>query len=96
MKVLPSMSISLPFSASLIFAALTGCASVPESPRPPDVAKVSVPIKAEPKQRDLPERPEFIVDELPLGAPLREQARMCFAEREQRKAYERELEGACR
>lgn len=81
---------------AVLFALLAGCAAVPESPTPPDVVKVSVPLKAEPKKRDLPEKPAFLVNELQLGAPLREQARMCFAEREQRKAYEIELEGACR
>jgi hypothetical protein len=75
---------------------LTGCVAAPETPSAPDVVRVSIPLMVEPKRRELPERPRFLVDDLPLGAPLRDQARMCFAEREQRKAYEIELEGACR
>lgn len=75
---------------------LTGCASVPETPTAPDVRSYPVPIRAEPKQRELPEKPRFLVDDLPLGSTLADQARMCFAERDQRRAYETELEGACR
>lgn len=91
---MPSIPFSLRFSASLIFA-LVGCAAVPETPTAPDVVRVPIPVPVTP-ERKLPERPRFVVDDLPLGAPLHDQARMCFAEREQRKAYEIELEGACR
>lgn len=80
----------------LLVLLLNGCASVPETPTAPDVVRVTVPIRAEPKQRELPEKPRFLVDDLPLGSTLADQARMCFAERDQRKAYETELEGACR
>ncbi|MDP3715560.1 MAG: hypothetical protein Q8R21_04025 [Burkholderiales bacterium] len=81
----------------LLVLLLAGCAAVPETPRAPDVVRVPVPFKdPEPKKRELPKKPRFMVDDLPLGAPLHDQARMCFAEREQRKAYEIELEGACR
>lgn len=92
---MPSIPFSLPIWPVCIVA-LAGCAALPESPTPPDVVRVSVPIRAEPKQRALPEKPRFKVDALPLGAPLRDQARMCFAERDQRRAYETELEAACR
>ena len=80
----------------LLVLLLAGCTSVPETPVAPDVVRVLVPIRAEPKQRELPEKPRFLVDDLPLGSTLADQARMCFAERDQRKAYETELEGACR
>lgn len=74
---------------------VTGCAAVPETPSAPDVVRVEIPVKVEAK-RKMPEKPRFVVDDLPLGAPLHVQAQMCFAEREQRKAYEIELEGALR
>lgn len=80
----------------LLLLLLNGCASAPETPTAPDVRSYPVPIRAEPKQRELPEKPRFLVDDLPLGSTLADQARMCFAERDQRRAYETELEGACR
>lgn len=73
--------------------ALGGCATAP--PQAPDVEKVLVPIEVTPK-RELPQAPRFAVEDLPLGAPLHEQAQMCYAEREQRRAYEIELVGACK
>jgi hypothetical protein len=87
---------AIPFFV-LIVLLLAGCAAAPETPTAPNVVRVPVPFKdPEPKKRELPKKPRFVVDDLPLGAALHDQARMCFAEREQRKAYEIELEGACR
>jgi hypothetical protein len=82
-------------AAALWLMAAAGCATPPQTPIAPDVVRVEIPVKVEAK-RDLPPRPDFAVNHLPLGAPLHEQARMCFAEREQRKAYEIELIAACK
>lgn len=73
--------------------ALGGCATAP--PQAPEVERVEIPVAVTPK-RELPQAPRFAVEDLPLGAPLHEQAKMCYAEREQRRAYEIELVGACR
>ena len=41
----------------------------------------------------MPETPRFAVDGLAIGAPPAEKLRMCFVERDQRRAYEKELIG---
>lgn len=74
----------------LAVLALTGCgASMPTT------QEVRVPVRV-PCKVEAPNKPAFVVDGLPIGAPIDEQMKALRAERHQRKAYERELEAAVR
>lgn len=74
-----------------LLCALTGCAAPPPAPAP-RVETVYVPVERQSDAR-MPETPRFAVDELAIGAAPAEKMRMCYVEREQRKAYERTLVG---
>jgi hypothetical protein len=69
---------------------LTGCADMA-----PKVLEVKVPVQV-PCKVDLPQRPVFAVDGLPIGADIWEQMKALRAERKQRQGYEAELEAAVR
>lgn len=74
-----------------LLATLPGCATTSA----PVVTEVNIPV-AVPCEAPLPEKPDFAVDNLPIGAPIDEQMRALRAERAQRKGYEIELEAAVR
>ncbi|HJW26429.1 MAG TPA: hypothetical protein VJ576_16160 [Rhodocyclaceae bacterium] len=66
----------------------TGCAQPL-----PRVVEVQVPI-ALPCQAKPVDKPVFAVDRLPIGATITDQVKSLMADREQRQAYEIELEAA--
>ncbi len=77
----------------LAAAALAGCATTTPLPEVVTIQKpVRQAIQAEPVKK-----PDWAMDSLPIGAPIDDQVKALLAEREQRKAYETELEAAvCR
>ncbi|HEJ8055913.1 TPA: hypothetical protein SMI48_002244 [Serratia marcescens] len=66
---------------------IAGCSNVPPAP---SYVEVKVPVAAPCKTADVA-RPAFVVDQLPIGAPVDVQMRALRAERHQRIGYEREL-----
>lgn len=73
-------------------ALLAGCAA---SPPVPVVQEVRIPVPV-PCTVDVPERPVWAVDALPIGSGIWDQMRALRQERHQRQAYEIELEAAVR
>ncbi|CAI2077409.1 Uncharacterised protein [Serratia marcescens] len=67
--------------------ALAGCSSPPPAP---SYVEVKVPVAVPCKTADVA-RPAFVVDQLPIGAPIDMQMRALRAERHQRIGYELEL-----
>lgn len=90
MITLLKLMIVVPLSAALV-----GCATVPETVAP-KIEKVYIPVPAAPTVRVMPAVPAWKVDALPIGASIDEQVKALVGEREQRKAYEIELFGACK
>lgn len=77
----------------VMLVALLAVAACATPPTPaPRTETVYVPVERKTDVR-MPETPRFAVDGLAIGAPPAEKMRMCYVEREQRKAYERELVG---
>lgn len=83
----------LPGIAALVVSfSMSGCAG----PAPaPVVQEVRVPVPV-PCHVDVPERPAFAVDGLPIGSGIWQQMKALRAERLDRQAYELELEAAVR
>ncbi len=74
-----------------LFLSACGTAS-----RLPEVVTIQKPVRQAIQAKPV-EKPAWAVDALPLGAPIDDQVKALLAEREQRKAYETELEAAvCR
>ena len=71
--------------AALCVAVLPGCGAVGRVVR----ADVPVPVAVQTPKVD---KPVFAMDLLPLGSGIYDQTNACLAEREQRKAYELQLE----
>lgn len=72
--------------------ALVGCAK-DRRDTPPPVREVKIPVLVR-CEADIPARPAFAVDALPLGADVWQQMAALRAERKQRSGYEAELEAS--
>jgi len=73
--------------------ALSACGTTAKLP---DVVTIQKPVRQAIQAKPV-EKPAWAVDALPMGAPIDDQVKALLAEREQRKAYETELEAAvCR
>lgn len=75
--------------------ALTACNRNTRSDPPPPVREVHIPVLV-PCNAQMPTKPAFAVDVLPLGADIWNQTSALRAERKQRQGYEVELETALR
>lgn len=76
----------------LLAIGMTACAHVRPDP-PPQVREVHIPTPV-PCEAQMPTKPAFAVDVLPLGADIWTQTAALRAERKQRQGYEVELETA--
>lgn len=72
-----------------VLVVLAGCAGR-VADQEPRVVRIEVPVPV-PCRVDLVPRPAWVVDALPLGAPIDEQMRALRAERYQRIGYEAQL-----